>query len=268
VRETFTVRKVSFGVGVERTFPVHTPVIDKIEVVTRGDVRRAKLYYLRELRGKAAKIKERRDTPCRPLTARPDELRNRTTGRPPPGGGAPPSPAALALRRRRRAGAARPRRVLATSMVRTFLVAPFSIPSGSMEQTLHVGDRILVDRLSYRLHDVRRGDIVVFDGTEAFGRLGTAGRDRLREAGHRAPRRPRESSATSHGDGVSVNGTPLDESAYLLSRRRPSELRFAVDGPGRAPVADGRPPVRLAGLARATWRPGGGIVPIDKVLGG
>jgi large subunit ribosomal protein L19 len=62
-RETFTVRKVSFGVGVERTFPVHTPVIDKIEVVTRGDVRRAKLYYLRELRGKAAKIKERRDTP-------------------------------------------------------------------------------------------------------------------------------------------------------------------------------------------------------------
>ena len=61
VRETFTVRKVSFGVGVERTFPVHTPVIEKIEVVTRGDVRRAKLYYLRELRGKKAKIKEKRD---------------------------------------------------------------------------------------------------------------------------------------------------------------------------------------------------------------
>ena len=66
VRETFTVRKVSFGVGVERTFPVHTPVIDKIEVVTSGDVRRAKLYYLRDLRGKAAKIKERRD----PVTGR------------------------------------------------------------------------------------------------------------------------------------------------------------------------------------------------------
>jgi len=62
VRETFTVRKVSFGVGVERTFPVHTPIIDKIEVVTRGDVRRAKLYYLRERRGKAAKIKEKRET--------------------------------------------------------------------------------------------------------------------------------------------------------------------------------------------------------------
>ncbi|MFG6401657.1 MULTISPECIES: 50S ribosomal protein L19 [unclassified Microbacterium] len=61
VRETFTVRKISFQVGVERTFPVHSPVIDHIEVVTRGDVRRAKLYYLRNLRGKKAKIKEKRD---------------------------------------------------------------------------------------------------------------------------------------------------------------------------------------------------------------
>ena len=61
-RETFTVRKISFGVGVERTFPLHTPNIDKIEVATRGSVRRAKLYYLRDLRGKAAKIKERRET--------------------------------------------------------------------------------------------------------------------------------------------------------------------------------------------------------------
>ena len=60
VRETFAVRKISFGVGVERTFPVHTPSIERIEVVTRGDVRRAKLYYLRNLRGKAAKIKEKR----------------------------------------------------------------------------------------------------------------------------------------------------------------------------------------------------------------
>jgi len=61
VGRTFTVRKVSFGVGVERTFPLHTPAIDKIEVVTRGDVRRAKLYYLRNLRGKAAKIREKRE---------------------------------------------------------------------------------------------------------------------------------------------------------------------------------------------------------------
>ena len=60
VRETFTVRKISFGVGVERTFPLHSPIIDKLEVVTRGDVRRAKLYYLRGRVGKAAKVKEKR----------------------------------------------------------------------------------------------------------------------------------------------------------------------------------------------------------------
>ena len=61
IRETFTVRKISFQVGVERTFPIHSPVLEKIELVSRGDVRRAKLYYLRDLRGKKAKIKEKRD---------------------------------------------------------------------------------------------------------------------------------------------------------------------------------------------------------------
>ncbi len=61
VGRTFTVRKVSFGVGVERTFPLHSPIFENVEVVSRGDVRRAKLYYLRNLRGKAAKIKERRE---------------------------------------------------------------------------------------------------------------------------------------------------------------------------------------------------------------
>lgn len=61
IRETFTVRKLSFGVGVERTFPMHSPIIAEIEVVSRGDVRRAKLYYLRDRVGKAAKIKEKRD---------------------------------------------------------------------------------------------------------------------------------------------------------------------------------------------------------------
>ncbi len=68
VRETFTVRKVSFGVGVERTFPVHSPIIEKTELVSRGDVRRAKLYYLRDLRGKAAKIRELRDNTTKPTT--------------------------------------------------------------------------------------------------------------------------------------------------------------------------------------------------------
>ncbi len=61
ITEAFTVRKISFGTGVERTFPLHSPIIEKIEVERRGDVRRAKLYYLRDLRGKAAKIKEKRD---------------------------------------------------------------------------------------------------------------------------------------------------------------------------------------------------------------
>ena len=61
LRETFTVRKISYGVGVERTFPLHAPTIAKIEVVTRGDVRRAKLYYLRDRIGKAAKVKEKRE---------------------------------------------------------------------------------------------------------------------------------------------------------------------------------------------------------------
>lgn len=61
IRETFTVRKISFGTGVERTFPLHSPIVEKIELVSRGDVRRAKLYYLRDLRGKKAKIREKRE---------------------------------------------------------------------------------------------------------------------------------------------------------------------------------------------------------------
>ena len=79
VGETFTVRKVSFGVGVERTFPLHTPIIDKIEVVTRGDVRRAKLYYLRGLRGKAAKIKEKRVTTPAKGTAKAGQVTKAST---------------------------------------------------------------------------------------------------------------------------------------------------------------------------------------------
>jgi len=73
IRETFTVRKISFGVGVERTFPVHSPSIAKLEIVSRGKVRRAKLYYLRDLRGKKARIKERRDAEIEMVTTSSDE---------------------------------------------------------------------------------------------------------------------------------------------------------------------------------------------------
>ena len=160
--------------------------------------------------------------------------------------------------------------VLATTMVRTFLVAPFSIPSGSMEQTLHVGDRILVDRLSYRFHDVRRGDIVVFDGTEAFGRLGT-GRgetDYVKRVIGLPGDHVMSLGTENHANGVVyVNGTPLRESAYLYSGEAGSKTAFSVDDPAghlwlmgdhRADSLDSR---------AHTGQPGGGMVPIDKVLG-
>ena len=160
--------------------------------------------------------------------------------------------------------------VLATSMVRTFLVAPFSIPSGSMEQTLHVGDRILVDRLSYRFHDVRRGDIVVFDGTEAFGRLGDgSGETDYVKRVIGLPGDHVMSLGTEHqGNGVVyVNGTPLRESAYLYPGEVGSETAFDVEVPAghlwlmgdhRADSLDSR---------AHRGDPGGGMVPIDKVLG-
>ena len=160
--------------------------------------------------------------------------------------------------------------VLATTMVRTFLVAPFSIPSGSMEQTLHVGDRILVDRLSYRFHDVRRGDIVVFDGTEAFGRLGDGKgeTDYVKRVIGLPGDHVMSLGTDNHGDGVVyVNGTPLRESRYLYPGEVGSKTAFSVDvtaghlwlmGDHRADSLDSR---------AHTGEPGGGMVPVDKVLG-
>jgi len=160
--------------------------------------------------------------------------------------------------------------VLATTMVRTFLVAPFSIPSGSMEQTLHVGDRILVDRLSYRFHDVRRGDIVVFDGTEAFGRLGTGkGETDYVKRVIGLPGDHVMSPGTEHnGNGVVyVNGTPLRESAYLYPGEAASATAFdGVVPPGHLWLMGDHRADSLDSRAHL-GDPGGGMVPIDKVLG-
>ena len=160
--------------------------------------------------------------------------------------------------------------VLATSMVRTFLVAPFSIPSGSMEQTLHVGDRILVDRLSYRFHDVRRGDIVVFDGTEVFGRLGDGkGETDYVKRVIGLPGDHVQSQGTEHGDDgvVRVNGTPLDESAYVYPGEASSDTAFdRIVPPGHLWLMGDHRADSLDSRAHM-GDPGGGMVPIDKVLG-
>ena len=249
VRETFTVRKVSFSVGVERTFPVHTPIVEKIELVTRGDVRRAKLYYLRELRGKAAKIKEKREqlssrtgpqrepdsiwprwTPkhsTRSATAPPHppipgdaeregEPRGRRTGRAP-----------LLCRSSSWVPGGRITLTLLLCMVSlllvsTFVMQPFQIPSGSMEPAFRVGDRVLVNKLAYRFgSEPQRGDAVVFDGSGYFGdadyikRVVGVGGDRVVCCDERGR--------------IKVNGEPVDE-PYLYpgdapsrcpSRRRP-----------------------------------------------
>lgn len=158
--------------------------------------------------------------------------------------------------------------LVAGLLVRTFVVAPFSIPSMSMTQTLQVGDRLLVDRASTRFRDVRRGEVVVFDGTHTFGavegsrpagetdyvkRVIGVGGDRV--------------ACCDDGGLLTVNGEPVDEGAYLYPGDKPSELHFDVR------VPEGR--LWVMGDHRSSSRdsraflgaPGGGTIPADDVIG-
>jgi signal peptidase I len=172
--------------------------------------------------------------------------------------------------------------------VRTFLVAPFSVPSGSMEQTLQVGDRILVDRLSYRFTDVRRGDVVVFDGTDTFGPVhgaqpshGPLGRVARTLTAAVGGGDPAETDYVKRVIGVggdrvvccdgrgriTVNGSPVDERRYLYPGNDPSGLRFDVEVPdGRLWVMGDHRSDSLDSRAHL-GAPGGGTVPTGDVVG-
>ncbi len=155
--------------------------------------------------------------------------------------------------------------VLATWLVRTYLVAPFSIPSGSMENTLRPGDRILVDRLSYRLHDVRRGDAVVFDGTEAFGSLNGGG---TTDYVKRVVGLPGDHVVCCDDQGrITVDGKALDETSYLHPGDEPSEMRFDVTVPaGKLWLMGDHRSDSLDSRAHL-GDPGGGFVPVERVIG-
>ncbi len=247
VGRTFTVRKVSFGVGVERTFPLHSPIFEQIEIVTRGDVRRAKLYYLRNLRGKAAKIKERRTRPdpgSQP-TARyasrviPDD-RDQSTTVVNDESDSRPSHAAEKTKKQKKKhlplwqetilllGVA----LLLAVVIKALFVQAFYIPSESMEPGLVQNDRILVQKMSYWFGDSpERGDVVVFkdpggwlNATESAGPSNPVAKVMAKvglypEGGHLVKR-----VIGVEGDvieccdkrgRISVNGTPLNENVYV-----------------------------------------------------
>ena len=258
VREAFTVRKVSFGVGVERTFPVHSPIIDKIEVDRRGDVRRAKLYYLRGLRGKAAKIKEKRDAEL----SRRGPSGDRRSRDALPGDRAMPAAGWTPHRLepcqrltfgqhvgRLRQGTAggRHRRghrgVAAARLRRTDVPDPVI----SMENTLQVARPGRGREAQQR--QARPGRGLQGPGRLAHrpasrraraGRQGVPVRRRAARHQHRAPdqaggrRCPATSVVCCDQQGrITVNGQPLDETSYLYTDRdgvpaAPSTIRFDV----------------------------------------
>ncbi|MFG3102616.1 signal peptidase I [Streptomyces sp. NPDC048182] len=145
-------------------------------------------------------------------------------------------------------------------LLATFVVQPFQIPSGSMEQGLRIGDRVLVNKVAYRFDGrPRRGDVVVFDGTEIFGhgdyvkRVVGVGGDRVECCGE---------------DGrVRVNGEPVDESAFLYPGDRPSTVRFDVTVPDGTLFVLGDHRGDSSDSRDHLGSPGGGMVPVDRVIG-
>ena len=178
--------------------------------------------------------------------------------------------------------------LVAAVLIRTFLVAPFYIPSSSMENTLRIGDRVLVDRASYRIHPIRRGDIVVFDGLDSFtpevstpeptnpvakafrsfgSALGIAPPGQ-RDFIKRVIGIPGDVVACAGpGRPITVNGVALDEKSYLFRGDDPSTSRFSVRVPaGRLWVMGDHRSVSADSRSHL-GDPGGGTVPADKVIG-